>query len=168
MTLMKLRLGSTNMDLAERFKVSETTVSKIINTWVRFLAVELKCLTQNPPKDITLQHLPKKFTKKYINVRHIIDCTEMFIETPKDPEVRAATWSDYKQHQSLKVLVSIMPCGTFNFISRGWGCRTSDVVITRESGFYDLLGHGDEVMADKGFTIAEDLLVMHCRLHIPP
>lgn len=169
LTLMKLRLGSINADLADRFGISQTTVSKIINTWVRFLANELKCLIHNPPKEIAMQHLPKKFTaQKYRNVRHIIDCTEMFIETPKDPKLKAATWSDYKHHQTLKVLVSIMPCGTFNFVSEGWGGRTSDIVVTRESGFYDLLEYGDEVMADKGFTIAEDLLIRHARLHIPP
>ena len=25
----------------------------------------------------------------------------------------------------------------------------------------------DEVMADRGFTIAEDLILRHCKLHIP-
>ena len=60
-----------------------------------------------------------------------------------------------------------MPCGSFNFISEAWGGRAADVAITRNSGFYDILEYGDEVMADKGFTIAEDLLVRHCRLHIP-
>ena len=169
LTLMKLRLGSLNADLAVRFQISETTVSKVINTWVRFLAKELKCLIYNPSKDVALQHLPKNFNNaKYRSVRHIIDCTEMFIETPKDPKVKAATWSDYKHHHTLKVLVSIMPCGSFNFISEAWGGRASDVAITRNSGFHDILEYGDEVMADKGFIIAEDLLVRHCRLHIPP
>ena len=36
LTLMKLRLVSVNADLAVRFQISETTVSKVINTWVRF------------------------------------------------------------------------------------------------------------------------------------
>ena len=113
--------------------------------------------------------MPKKFKNaQYRNVRHIIDCTEVFIETPKDPMIKAATWSDYKHHQTMKILVSIMPCGTFNFVSEGWGGRTSDVAVTPMSGFYDNLEYGDEVMADRGFTIAEDLLVRHCRLHIPP
>ena len=166
---MKLRLGSLNADVAVRFQISETTVSKVINTWFRFLAKELKCLIYNLSKEIALQHLPKKFNNaKYRSVRHIIDCTEMFIETPKDPKVKAATWSDYKHHHTLKVLVSIMPCGSFNFISEAWGGRASDVAITRNSGFYDILEYGDEVMADKRFTIAEDLLVSHCQLHIPP
>ena len=169
MTLMKLRLGSLNADLAVRFGVSETTVSKVINTWVRFLAKELKCLIYNPCKDVALPHLPKKFNnRKYKNVKHIIDCTEMFIETPKDPKIKAATWSDYKHHHTLKVLVSIMPCGSFNFVSEAWGGRASDVAITRQSGFYDILEYGDEVMADKGFTIGEDLLIRHARLHMPP
>jgi hypothetical protein len=168
LTLMKLRLGSINADLADRFGISATTVSKIINTWVRFLAEEFKFLIHNPPKEIALQHLPKKFKcPRYRNVRHIIDCTEMFIETPKDPKLKAATWCDYKHHQTLKVLVSIMPCGAFNFISEGWGGRASDVAVSRESGFYDLLEYGDEVMADKGFTIAEELLDRRARLHIP-
>ena len=61
LTLMKLRLGSLNADLAVRFQISETTVSKVINSWFRFLAKELKCLIYNLSKDIALQHLPKKF-----------------------------------------------------------------------------------------------------------
>ena len=61
MTLMKLRLGSLNADLAVRFQISETTVSKVIKSWFRFLAKELKCLIYNLSKDIALQHLPKKF-----------------------------------------------------------------------------------------------------------
>lgn len=48
------------------------------------------------------------------------------------------------------------------------GGRTSDVHVTRESAFYDILEQHDEVMADRGFTIAEDLLLQHAKLHIPP
>ena len=40
--------------------------------------------------------------------------------------------------------------------------------VTRESGFYDILEQHDEVRADRGFTIAEDLLLQHAKLHIPP
>ena len=169
LTLMKLKLGSLNADLADRFGISIALTCNITNTWIRFLAQEWKCLINNPDKGIALQHLPQRFkTAKYNKVRHIIDCTEVFIETPSDPKLKAATWSDYKHHQTIKYLLSIMPCGTFNFVSEGWGGRTSDVAITRESGFYDILEYGDVVMADKGFTIAEDLLVRHCQLYIPP
>ena len=32
----------------------------------------------------------------------------------------------------------------------------------------DILEQHDEVMADRGLTIAEDLLLQHAKLHIPP
>lgn len=100
--------------------------------------------------------LPTKFKKPgYSKVRHIIDCTELFIETPSDPKLRAPTWSDYKHHNTVKILVSITSNGSFNFVSSAWGGRTSDVHLTRESGFYHILEPYDEVMADQGFTIAE-------------
>ena len=94
-TLMKLRLGSTNADLGQRFGISRTNVSTIFNTWVKILASELKCLIYNPSMEVVKKTLPKKFKKPgYRKVRHIIDCTEIFIETPSDPVIRASTWSD--------------------------------------------------------------------------
>ena len=81
--------------------------------------------------------LPAKFKKAvYSNVH--IDCTEIFIETPSNPTVRAATCSDYKHHNTAKALVSIAPNGAFNFVSKAWGGRTSDVNVTAESSFYDM------------------------------
>ena len=38
LTLMRLRLGLFEKDLAHRFNVSETTVSTVFNTWVRFIS----------------------------------------------------------------------------------------------------------------------------------
>ena len=40
--------------------------------------------------------------------------------------------------------------------------------MTRESEFYNILEPYDAVMADRGFTIAEDLLVHRADLFIPP
>ena len=56
-------------------------------------------------------------TLGYSRVCHIIDCTEIFIETPSDPALKAATWSDYKHHNTAHVLLSITPNGAFNLIS---------------------------------------------------
>ena len=51
--------------------------------------------------EVVKKTLPKKFKKPgYCKVRHIIDCTEIFIETPSDPVIRASTWSDYKHHNT--------------------------------------------------------------------
>ena len=40
--------------------------------------------------------------------------------------------------------------------------------VTRESEFYDIFEQHDKVMADRFFTVAEDLLLQHAKLHIPP
>ena len=55
--------------------------------------------------------------------------------------------------------MSITPNGAFNFVSEAWGGRTSDVHVTRESGFYNILETHDAVMANRGFTIAEELFI---------
>ena len=166
---MKLRLGSSNADLGQQFRVSSTTVTKIFTTWLKVLSSELKCLTNNLPLEVLKENLPKKLKKPgYSNTRCIIDYTEVFIETPSDPVLKAATWSDYKHHHTAKILVSISPCGAFNFISKAWGGRKSDIYLTKHSGFYEILDPLDEVMADKEFTIMEELLLRNCRLHIPP
>ena len=107
LTLMKLHLGSTSADLAQRFGIGTTTVSNVFTAWIKILSKELGSLVYNPSKDVVKKTLPAKFKKPgYSNVRHIIDCTEIFIETPSNPTVRAATWSDYKHYNTAKVLVS--------------------------------------------------------------
>ena len=97
----------------------------------------------------------------------MIDCAEVFIERPKSLSAQAATWSDYKHHNTLKFLVGITPTGFILFLSSCYGGRPSDKFITRDSGFYDLLERDDEVMAERGFQIQEDLLHF-CRLVVPP
>jgi hypothetical protein len=53
------------------------------------------------------------------------------------------------------------------FISPLYGGRASDNFITKNCGFLEYLLPGDEVMADRGFTIAEDLCARRVKLNIP-
>lgn len=110
---------------------------------------------------------PRCFKKHYSNVRCVIDCFELFIERPVAFEARAATYSNYKKHNTLKVFMATTPTGSVSFISQAWGGRVSDKEITQKCGFLDKIEYGDDVMADRGFTIADDLAIRGANLLIP-
>ena len=82
--------------------------------------------------------------------------------------MQAQTYSDYKHHHTAKILVSIIPTGAFNFVSKAWGGRTSDHHITVHSGFLDIIENNDGVMADRGFSIEDEFVVRKAYLHNPP
>ena len=82
--------------------------------------------------------------------------------------MKAATWSDYKHHNTIKSLVGTSPSGFITFLSSGYGGRASDKFITKDRGFCDRLESDDVVMADRGLQIQEDLLFHFCNLQVPP
>lgn len=51
----------------------------------------------------------------------IINCFEIFIEKPTNLLPRAQTFSSYKHHITIKVLIGITPQGTVSFVSEAWG-----------------------------------------------
>ena len=112
--------------------------------------------------------LPEYFKKSYPKVRTIIDCTEVFLETPSSLEVQALLWSEYKHHCTFKFLVAITPNGAVSWVSPCYGGRTTDIYIVQDSGFLDILKPYDTVMADCGFKIKSDLTFHRCFLAIPP
>ena len=87
--LMKWRLGLSNTDLAYRFKVSKTTISNILRSWVPVMALVLKPLIKWPSKGAMLKNMPKIFERNFRRRRCIIDCTEMFIARPSNRTSRA-------------------------------------------------------------------------------
>ena len=96
-----------------------------------------------------------------------IDCFEVFIERPSNLLARAQTFSSYKHHNTIKILVGITPQGTICYVSEAWGGRVSDKFITENCGFLDKLLPGDMVMADWGFTITESVGLRNAKLVIP-
>ena len=155
--------------VGDLFGISRTTVSRICFTWWKFMARELGPLLENPSDESHRYLLPKSFkTPQYNNVQHIIDCTEVFTETPKNKKIQATLWSNYKHHHTAKFLVSIAPNGLINFASRGYGGRASDRQIVEHSGFLNEIQAGEKVMADKGFNISDLLVLKHAEIVIPP
>ncbi|CAC5379541.1 unnamed protein product [Mytilus coruscus] len=169
LTLMKLRLGLLSEDLADRFGISTATVSSVFTTWIRVLSSILGQFVSNPSKEVVRASLPPSFkNQRYQDVRHIIDCTEVFIERPNNLQIQALTWSDYKHHQTAKFLVSITPSGMINYVSQAYGGRASDKFITNNSGFLEIIEPYDKVMADRGFQIREELALLSAELLVPP
>ena len=169
LVLMRLRLGLLNEDLADRFCISTTICSNIFKTWIQFLSETVGKLVASIPKEAVMANMPKVFKKAgHGKLRVIIDCSEVFIERPKALDSQAATWSDYKSHNTIKFLIGISPTGFISFLSDCYGGRASDKFICSDSGFYDCLDLYDEIMADRGFQIKEELMMKFCTLSVPP
>uniref|UniRef100_A0A8C6U0Y4 THAP-type domain-containing protein n=1 Tax=Neogobius melanostomus TaxID=47308 RepID=A0A8C6U0Y4_9GOBI len=168
MVLMKLRQGLTNEFLASIFSISASLCSNIITTWIKFLGAQLRGLVIWPDKNLIRTMLPASLAEEYPNLRCILDRGETFIDRPRGVKLQAATWSDYKKHNTLKYLVGIAPNGHISFMSKAWGGQTTDRQIVQQSGFLDLVDPQDLIMADRGFPIQEDLLFKMAKLVIPP
>ena len=97
----------------------------------------------------------------------IIDSFEIFINMPTNLMARAQTFSSYKHHNTVKVLIGISPQGMISFVSEAWGGRTSDKFLTENFGFLRNLLPKDLVLADRGFTIHDKVMFYHENLNIP-
>ena len=155
-------------DLADHFGVSQSTVSRITNTWINFMYFQLKQICLWPPKDIIKLFMPHIFKNQYPSTRVIVDATKIYVEQPRLPELQQRTFSNYKNTNTYKALVGISPSGAVIFVSELFPGSISDKKLTRQSGILDLLEVYDSGMADKGFNIEEDLILISVRLNIPP
>ena len=113
MVLARLKQGLSLEDLAFRFKVSVSSVSGIISTWVPFLGRELTSLIYWPRKDELHLFYPEAF-KQFPHVSSIIDCTEIFLERPSMADTQALTYSTYKSHNTAKYLVRLSTNWLYN------------------------------------------------------
>ena len=151
LVLMKMRLGVFNRDLAERFEIHRSRVSKFFCNWVPILSNVLDSLFVWPGRGTKGTNLPAAFKKKWKDVVAIIGCKEVFIERPKNLTARTQTWSNYKQNNTSKYLISITPSGN----------------VSVDSGFFDKISMGDNILADRGFTFKEELASLGATLKFP-
>ncbi|CAC5420783.1 unnamed protein product [Mytilus coruscus] len=131
------------------------------------LAEKLKGLVVWLPRETIRACIPESFRENYPRTTVIIDCAETFIQRPTNLKSRSETYSNYKSHNTAKYLVGIAPHGHIMFISRAFGGMASDKFIVEKSGFLQYLLPGDEVMANRGFTIDDLLFPLRVKLNIP-
>lgn len=149
---MRLRLNTQVKDLTVRFGLSVGLVSRYVTTWICFLYQQLKEIEWMPSPKQVLANPPHIFNEKYPSTYAIIDGSEIFI--------------------TYKFLVGCTPNGVVSFVSPLYVGSISDVELTRVSGFISKIPTTSpisrlSIIADRGFTIQDQLNAVGVDLNIP-
>ncbi|KAF4114180.1 hypothetical protein G5714_004403 [Onychostoma macrolepis] len=150
--LMYLSVGFPLRDLAERFSIHRTTASRIISTWTHFLYCLLGSQRLWIPPEIVRAHLPPEFAA-FSDTQVILDCTEIFCQTPSSLLLQSEVFSTYKSHTTFKAMIGMAPHGAVTFVSGLYAGSMSDREIFKQSGIVKLLKPGMAIMVDKGFVV---------------
>uniref|UniRef100_A0A4W5PMJ2 DDE Tnp4 domain-containing protein n=1 Tax=Hucho hucho TaxID=62062 RepID=A0A4W5PMJ2_9TELE len=150
--LMYLSLGSTEMDLADRFGIHHSTVSRIVVTWANYLYILLGSVSIWMSSEDVKAVLPKEFSR-YPDTQAIIDCTKLRCQQPASLPLHSEMHYHYKSHCTLKGLLGMAPHGAVTFVSKLYAGSISDKELSKQSGLFALLTEDMAEMADKGFLI---------------
>lgn len=105
-----------------------------------------------PSQEEIRANLPVAF-KNYRTTRVVIDCAETPVERPNCRKCRILIYSHHKKGHTANFKLGIAPSGLITSVSRCYGGRASDKLITLESHILDEMDLQDAVMVDKGFFI---------------
>ncbi|CAB1350362.1 unnamed protein product [Coregonus sp. 'balchen'] len=145
-----LSLGLMQKDLAHRFKIHQSTVSHIINTWANFLYTVLGAVGIWLDEETVKSHMPEVF-QGYTDTQIILDCTEIHCQTPSSLLLQSEVFSNYKSHCTFKGLIGMAPNGAVTFVSSLYEDAISDKEILKQSGIVAILNPSMAIMVDKGF-----------------
>ena len=164
LTLVKLRLNLFALHLSSRFDISVGSVNHIFQKWLDVMFIRLQFLITWPSREVLQQNMPLVFQQLYPNCRVIIDCSEIFIETPTTFDARAKTYSNYKKHNTVKFFNRYHTMWyNFVFIIVGVDGSLTKTLHKRAISSASL----NQVLADRWFALAEDLAIHGARLEIP-
>ena len=89
MTLMKLRLSIPFENLADQFNCARSSIAGIFKRWINLLYTKLSFLIKWPDHEASLRTLPPTFGQYFPRLTTIIDCSEIFIDRPRNLKTRA-------------------------------------------------------------------------------
>ncbi|CAN7990028.1 unnamed protein product, partial [Ixodes pacificus] len=97
------------------------------------------------------------------DVNGVLDCTEIFIQKSSYMLARSQTYSRYKHHNTVKLLITVSPSGATTFVSQAWGGRE----LTLKSGLLNNVKEGDVYLVYRGFRSEEMFAAKGAKLLIP-
>ena len=98
-----------------------------------------------PDRNLVKYYSPLDFRRKFPNTRAIIDGTEIPVMKPKQPILQQATFSTYKDRNTMKVVVGATPGGLISFISDAFAGSTSDRQVIERTSLPQMCDPGDEL-----------------------
>ncbi|XP_065645448.1 uncharacterized protein LOC136075928 [Hydra vulgaris] len=169
MILVYFKNGFALSHIGWLFKLPKTTISRQIISWINYLYFTLGRIPIWPSRKQIDLTMPECFKRSYPKTRCIIDCTELFCQIPSSLNIQSSMYSSYKSHVTYKGLLGISPSDAIIFVSQLYPGSVSDKEIVRGSGFLNknLWDKDDSVIADRGFTIEEELANIIVSLNIP-
>ncbi|XP_041355304.1 uncharacterized protein LOC121372935 [Gigantopelta aegis] len=103
--------------------------------------------------------MPEDFKKQFPSTRVILDATEIPIQKPSNVQAQSATFSTYKNKNTLKTMIGCTPRGLISYVSSSYGGAASDRQIierselcTNTDQFFD---KKDSIMADRGIMVQD-------------
>ena len=122
MYMTLLTSGFARSHLAWLFKISESTVTRYLITWINFCYFSLGAIPIWPSREVIDSTMPQRF-------KDIIDCTELFCQRTLLLSTQSCMYSDYKSHVTYKGLLGVAPSGGITFISQLYDGSISDKEI---------------------------------------
>lgn len=163
LTLMRLRLDLRNQDLAYRFGVKVSTVTRTVHQMVSIMSSTLVPTAVFWPSRAELRkNLPAALRSSHPDCAVIIDCFTVPFEEP-------VSQGNHRQQRVgagcnvLKYLIGVAPQGVVTFVSRGMLGNVSDKSLTEGCGLLCKLLPGDVVLASRDLDIADSVAARGAR-----
>ncbi|KAJ8927395.1 hypothetical protein NQ314_020172 [Rhamnusium bicolor] len=132
--LIYLCQKKTHFELSRMFNVTLRDVrNNITVTWIKVMSLQWREINIWASKELVQFYAPTDFYKKFPLTRVIIDGTEIPINKPALPLAQQATFSQYKNKNTVKPVIGMTPGGLVSFITPTYGGSASDRQIIDRS-----------------------------------